>query len=259
VNLCIAIFLGSTLPFRAAQRQRPEKLANQQRSASFYNEGPARCPAGIRAVSSSRPARDAVPSTLVRACCSLLVGLDIFASPAVPAALHRRPRIPPFLKVSQLLASPSTTAPAAIAAAAALVFSLIFTSSPGAFVAVQHADSMIALRALIEGAKCTVGRATSQRMTEQLYSSIARGSMPQVQGNAPKSARILRTADGSIKFVGREPPSSSGVGDRGLGCPGVFAPPAHQTARATPTRSRQKVELEKSRGVWPELPATSEG
>ena len=85
---------------------------------------------------SLRSARDAVPPALVPRCCPPVVRLVIFASPADPAALQDASRaifannfhhldLPPPLHA----ASPSATA---------LVFSLIFTSSAAALIAVQH-------------------------------------------------------------------------------------------------------------------------
>jgi hypothetical protein len=52
---------------------------------------------------------------------------------------------------------PPSLPPAAWPSAAALVFSLIFTRPPTAFVAPQHAASTIAFR-VDRGAKCTAGR-----------------------------------------------------------------------------------------------------
>jgi hypothetical protein len=138
-------------------------------------------PGGIRAVSSSRPAHDAVPPPLVRACCSLVVGLDIFASPAVPAARHHRPsrHFSPMIPIATLL---PRCVPAASPSAAALVFSLIFTSSPATFVAAHHHARARPRDRLHADAHRS--RPHRKACVPYSYYSTARGSMPQGGGVA---------------------------------------------------------------------------
>jgi hypothetical protein len=108
---------------------------NQQRSASIHLPFAGQPGAsGFHALCG--PSR--VPWGLVPACCSLVLALVISASAVVPAALHHlSPAVfSPVIPIAPLPSSPRSAAPPSIAA---LVFSLLFTSAPSFFIALQRA------------------------------------------------------------------------------------------------------------------------